>query len=278
MNTSKAILTACALTGMLGTSSLIPSQTFAAEEQVEQDRVTQRGWKEIDGKKYYFDEDGSTHKWTLQENDKQYYFNEDGTMHTGWLQWNSDRTWSYFNKDGVMAKGLTKIDGKTYYFDEDGIKYKGWKKTDGKYHYFDGNDGVMAEAKVKWLNNQKHEFDLDGNAFTGWQTFKRDGSDKEKTVYYNEYGVLQTGWHIIDGKNYYLEGGKRLQDEARVLDNQKHEFGPDGAAFTGWQTFKRDGSDKEFTIYYNEYGVVQKGKQHIDGQDYDFGEDGELIS
>ncbi|PYE87253.1 putative cell wall binding repeat protein, partial [Bacillus sp. 196mf] len=88
-----------------------------------------------DGKQYYFDQDGSMHKWTLHDNGKQYYFNEDGSMHTGWLQWNSDKKWAAFDKNGVMYKD-TKVASASipgplgfgvsgdYYFDKNGALTK----------------------------------------------------------------------------------------------------------------------------------------------------------
>ena len=69
------------------------------------------GWKNIDG--------------------KDYYFNDKGYMQTGWVQ-GSDGKWYYLGADGAMVTGTQSIDGKTWNFDENGV--------------WDGKDGVAEST------------------------------------------------------------------------------------------------------------------------------------
>ena len=68
------------------------------------------GWKQIDGKWYYFESTGVTQTGWKLVSGKWYYFHTDGAMRTDWKQ----------------------IDGKWYYFHTDGAMRTGWKQTGGK--------------------------------------------------------------------------------------------------------------------------------------------------
>ena len=49
------------------------------------------GWKQIEGKWYFFNAEGVSQKWWVQDNGTWYYLNGSGEMQTGWLQDNG--TW-----------------------------------------------------------------------------------------------------------------------------------------------------------------------------------------
>ena len=51
---------------------------------------------------------------------KKYYYTDDGQMVTGWLVFGYDRY--YFGEDGVMTTGKREIDGEVCYFGPDGIQ------------------------------------------------------------------------------------------------------------------------------------------------------------
>ena len=103
------------------------------------------GFRNIDGKDYYFDENG--------------YMKADEFVQGKWLdhsgeasgeyQWTKDGdNWQYENNDGSKIKGnWAIIDGEWYYFDEDGHMVTGTAKIGGKSYTF-GSDG-------KWLGYAK---------------------------------------------------------------------------------------------------------------------------
>lgn len=97
------------------------------------------GFAEIDGKTYYFDEEGYLSRgWKETEKgdkcyvnydgaiatgwktigDHIYFFDDDGIPYTGWMNYLSDRY--YFNEDGALATGVTEINGTKYTFSDEG--------------------------------------------------------------------------------------------------------------------------------------------------------------
>ena len=77
------------------------------------------GWKQIEGKWYFFNAQGVSQKWWVQDNGTWYYLNGAGEMQTGWLQDNG--TWYYLEASGAMkASQWFEVDGKWYYVDATG--------------------------------------------------------------------------------------------------------------------------------------------------------------
>ena len=77
------------------------------------------GWKQIEGKWFFFNAEGVSQKWWVQDNGTWYYLNGSGEMQTGWLQDNG--TWYYLEGSGAMkASQWFEVDGKWYYVDATG--------------------------------------------------------------------------------------------------------------------------------------------------------------
>ena len=78
-----------------------------------------KGWKQIEGKWFFFNAEGVSQKWWVQDNGTWYYLNGAGEMQTGWLQDNG--TWYYLEASGAMkASQWFEVDGKWYYVDATG--------------------------------------------------------------------------------------------------------------------------------------------------------------
>lgn len=75
-----------------------------------------RGWISADGKYSYYVNGKKTTGWKII-NAKKYYFDEDGIRQTGWIQVDG---YTYYLKSCVMQTGWKTIKGKTYYFAMDG--------------------------------------------------------------------------------------------------------------------------------------------------------------
>ena len=77
------------------------------------------GWKQIEGKWYFFNAEGVSQKWWVQDNGTWYYLNGSGEMQTGWLQDNG--TWYYLEGSGAMkANQWFEVDGKWYHVEASG--------------------------------------------------------------------------------------------------------------------------------------------------------------
>lgn len=102
------------------------------------------GWKELSGKKCYFDPGtGIMRLGWKQINGKWYYFATDGNMQTGWV---SDAGfWYYMGGDGAMQTGVVNVNETLYYLGADGSMYHDTKvEYNGKTWWIDGG-GAMSE-------------------------------------------------------------------------------------------------------------------------------------
>lgn len=86
---------------------------------------------------------GKLHTGFLKLDGKKYYFDEEGAMKTGYRKIGDD--FFYFDSQGVMQTGLMKINSKKYCFHEKtGKKIFGAYKIGKHWYYFDEKTGEMA--------------------------------------------------------------------------------------------------------------------------------------
>ena len=118
------------------------------------------GWKQIDGKWYYFESTGVMQTGWKQVSGKWYYLHTDGAMRTDWKQIGGK--WYYFHTDGAMRTDWKQIDGKWYYFHTDGAMRTGWKQIGGKWYYLH-EDGHMAKSeKIQGEDGKVYVVDENG--------------------------------------------------------------------------------------------------------------------
>ena len=85
------------------------------------------GWKQVDGKWFFFNAEGVMQKWWVKDGNTWYYLNGNGEMQTGWLQ------------DG----------GKWYYLETSGaMKASQWFEVSGKWYYVDGSGALAVNTTV----------------------------------------------------------------------------------------------------------------------------------
>lgn len=141
---------------------------------------------EIDGQKYYFDENGNKVTGFKTIGTDSYYFNESGMMQTG-LQVLHDQ------ETGIAVYSLRKEDGKLHYYLENGVAYSGMINLEGKVYYFDGGLQSVGE---KQANGYWYNFKEDGSLSVG---FVNIGNSAK---YYDNLGRRQTGTFKIDKVTY----------------------------------------------------------------------------
>lgn len=198
------------------------------------------GWQEIDGSRYFFDDNGRAKTGFQKFNDgNTYYFGQDGKMLTGWQEYQGHR---YFGSDGAMLTGWQTLDGRRYYLGEDGKAMTGWQTIDGQTYYF-GDDYIMK---------------------TGWQSI--DGAD----YFLKKDGTQVTGWLKLDGRMYYLDPstGAKVKAGDHTIKSRVYRFRQDGTLFYGW-----DKADPAKIRYFSENGMAV-GLTQIDGKAYYFDSDG----
>ena len=91
----------------------------------------------------HFDENGNAAIGWTDIDGKRYFFNDEGVMHIG--VYNDDGTIYYLGRNGIEEnKWVTVENGKTYYCDYDGTMVEGWHNVNGNYYYFYPGSGQMA--------------------------------------------------------------------------------------------------------------------------------------
>jgi glucan-binding YG repeat protein len=183
-----------------------------------QDGKKVTGLQEINGKSYYFDENGILQTGWMELNGEKHYFKKNGVMKTGWMK--QDGKWYYFENDGSMATGWAKDDGKWYYMDEEGNMERGWQLLNGKWYYL-SSDGSMATG-WKSVSDKWYNFHDSGVMKTGWR--KVDG----KWYYMDENGVMQRGWLLRGGNWYYLGKSGDMSTGIEQINGLYYVFNENG--------------------------------------------------
>ena len=159
-------------------------------------------WKDIDGKRYYFDANGYRVTGWQTIGGKKYFFMPEAYMMTGWISFGSTRY--YLMPDGHMLTGWCSFGSTKYYLASDGKMVRGWQTISGKKYYFN-TDGIM-QTGWQTIDGKKYFFMPEGYMMTGWISFG-------KTRYYlDKNGVMQTGWQFISNTWYYFRTNGTLDD------------------------------------------------------------------
>lgn len=103
----------------------------------------------------------------------------------------------------------------------------------------DDSQGVWTPVDSNWY------FMVNGEGYKGWLT-DTDGH----RYYFNDKGVMQTGWLELDGKRYYLNADGVLQTGDVTIDGKIYHFGADGAQ-QGEPTTADDSSNQDLVFYMN---------------------------
>jgi len=163
-------------------------------------KVPYTGWQEIDGKWYFFDQDGIELKGWQQIGTAWYYFTGSGVMQTYWQQIGG--VWYYFTGSGVMLTGWQKIGEAWYYFESSGAMVTGWKEINGVYYFFKSNGSMAANEYCGgyWLDA------------SGACTYKYKASWRQNA----------TGWRYGDDSGWYAKNG------TWKIDGKEYNFNASG--------------------------------------------------
>lgn len=268
---------------------------------------------------YCFDNNGALFKkegWK-KINEKWYYLNEDGSLVNGWK--NSGSDWYYLNYHHGMVSGPTKVidnkklDYDVYYFEEDGRLTNrtgwinhingefsdwyyvenggkaalGWNKINGTWYYFN-SDAKMVTAPTRIFDKDSSKdkiyfFDKNGayRRYSGWYELKP--VDGEPCWYYfGEDGLAKTGWQTINGNKYWFApNGIMCKGTSTIFENEVEDgcykvdlptylFNESGALVTseGWHKVTLYDGDK--WCYIDNTGVCKKGLAKINNKYYYF--------
>lgn len=202
--------------------------------------VNAKGWRNINGKRYFLGSNGVMQTGWLSYDGNWYYLDKSGAMRTEWLR--LGEKWYFLDShSGKMLTGWQTIDGKSYYFvPGNGAMVTGAQVIKGVTYHFDSsgaliegdsNGGTTASSgTAAWYasNGEWYLRDSTGHNLTGWQKVKG-------TWYYlNGAGVMQTGWQKVGGAWYYLKSSGAMAVGWQKVGGAWYYLKSSGAMATGW--------------------------------------------
>ncbi len=230
---------------------------FWYEEAVQ----VKNGWVYENGNKYWYDNGvmAADKEVYDAETDAWYWFDSNGVMATGkdvFIPDNADRTqgkWVRYDENGGMIKGEDCQNGNWYRFDEKtGEMLKGWfTDAAGNRYYYNDITGCMEHGTVV-IADVSYTFD----AVTGI--------------------LLDKVWYVIDGNEYWYEGGIRQGTQGRgkeIYDPKSDAWYwldaiDGGKKATGKDVYQESNGGK--WVRYDEDGHMVKGWDKLDGNTYYF--------
>ena len=187
-------------------------------------------WHKIDGKMYYFGDDGEMvvgwqyleipgtgYRDDLFDNRpvfeiglqyKWYYFDQDGVLQefVGWQQLEVKDSLTVGKKHGEGFEGPEVLKLANYYFNEDHSLKTGWLYDQSNWYYLAktghlGKDYLGGERRAGWINDDSTWYYLDPETAimqTGWKRLSN------KWYYLRSSGAMATGWYQEGSTWYYL--------------------------------------------------------------------------
>lgn len=143
-------------------------------------------FEDIDGQKYYFDENGNKVTGFKTIGTEAYYFNESGILQ-------SNMQMHYDESTGLTLYSLKKENGQVHYYLENGMEYNGMAHLNGKIYYFE--NGVQSFGE-KQVNGNWYNFKKDGTLSVGFVNFGNSAK------YYDNFGKRLQGTFRIDKVTY----------------------------------------------------------------------------
>lgn len=198
----------------------------------------QAGWLEIDGKRYFVNDQGKLYvNQFISFGSTRYYMGADGSVQKGIVKANDGK---YYHMDETTGKlvrkaGWIEVGDKKYFADDQGKLYSNQFISFGKTYYYCGPDAAIIKGKKYPVNGVLYTFDAtgvlqitpgwgeyNGNKYyinpstgfpyKGWITFG-------KTAYYaNVKGFLVKGWQKIDGYQYYFYPSNYVMARDTTID------------------------------------------------------------
>ena len=241
------------------------------------------GFHEIDGKIYYFYEDGhaARNEWIHTEEGK-YYMQEDGSAYRN-QKTCIDNQYYYFNADGLVMSGYfsVEIDAVKHYFycDENGASQVGLHTLpdSNSTRYFNG-DGSIVRSDFVEVEGQTYFLTKEGIVSkNNWRNIGQLDLDSSSFyIHCDENGVIQQGRHevIVDGVSnyYYLDLSAPKGYRTGLVAEQGVLYGYASSSGKALKGVKQVGDD----LYYfqDDYTAYQNGWITMGGKHYYFREDG----
>lgn len=235
-----------------------------------ENQVNATGWKEIEK------------KW--------YYFNEDGIMSTGWVNYNGK--WYNLSSSGIMETGWKEINGKWYHFNEDGIMSIGWIDDKGTW-YFTNSSGEMETGSLG-IEGQVYTFSNNGAMLKDKETIQKippglEDVNNVKTDNSVRIAYVSTNSNLLNIRSQASISSKIIGtllngEKINIIDDEKDGFyninanGTKGWVKSEWVSFEKptqkpinNDSDEDNTTSLSDY-TNGKNSSTNDDKDIEKGE------
>ena len=264
--------------------AMVTNQWVSFDESTEDgnDKLTISDIKEINGKKYVFDQEGKMlYGWLGDESalvsgddawtTAKYYYGgfDDGSAQHGWVQLTvndngEDSTaWFYFDDNGKVSRDRKKtINGQTYYFDEKGRMIEDWS-TASKASGSSFSAKPMTSDSIVYVNG-------DGGARKNQWIWAVPAESYNQKDFEND----SASWWYADNS------GKIVKDKVKKIKGKVYAFDEIGRMVSGLVSSPngRDSFDAASGVGDNDYQDLS-GTQYagltIHGKVYYFSGDGE---
>ena len=222
---------------------------------------------------YYYDQYGQKVKGEKVIDGKAYYFLENGLQARDSLVKGSDGYTYYYDKNGVKAiNGFYDFAGyrkDVRYFDCYGHMATGLLEMGSTTFYFDTQTGIQAKDKfIRFLDGRIRYFIPD----TGNMAVNTFVQNKENQAWYylDEHGYAVTGKRIINGKEYCFDSeGRQIKGQMMQQGNKQYYI----SAQTGEMAVSRFIFENNNWYYADAFGCLVQGAKVIDGKLYYFNKD-----
>ena len=272
-----------------------------AEVKKEETKVekVKEGWQEENNNWRFYEHNKHVTNWKKIQG-KWYYFNNDGNRLS-----NTTFDGYVFNKDGVMAEnGWNFINGKWYFASSSGkISQNKWEKIADSWYYFD-KDGIMLSNTTfdSYLLTKSGAMATNGWAKIDQNWYYATSSGK---ISQNKWGKINGIWYYFDKTgimfsnkwqgNYYLKSSGAMAEKEWIFDKTYNSwfYLKENGTFAnrewiGTYYLKSGGymakSEWIFDKYYNSWYYLKENGQYvtniykISGKDHIFKNDGRWVS
>lgn len=223
---------------------------------VQDGKLVERKFVEVNGKWYYFDDngimvkDGATRAYSESEKKYDLYlFDADGALVTNDWYFKSNGTygdWYYAGTDGKAYAAEYDYDKEVGNILKEGT---GWAKINGSWYFF-ASDGQMYQNETANIKNrttgksEKFRFDASGRMVTGYYNTADSFDTYNNWEYYDESGAAYTGWLSDAAGWYYVNNGKVLQGSAVYWVTDENGVGGYSTSSSYFYTYKTEKDEK----------------------------------
>ena len=222
---------------------------------------------------YYYDQYGQKVKGEKVIDGKAYYFLENGLQARDSLVKGSDGYTYYYDKNGVKAiNGFYDFAGyrkDVRYFDCYGHMATGLLEMCGTTFYFDTQTGIQAKDKFIRFSDGRIRYFIPDTGNMAVNTFVQN-KENQAWYYLDEHGYAVTGKRIINGKEYCFDSeGRQIKGQMMQQGNKQYYI----SAQTGEMAVSRFIFENNNWYYADAFGCLVQGAKVIDGKLYYFNKD-----